>query len=224
MTPKYKVTRARSEEKKKEQFERILEIGKELFTKKGIGGFSMRNLAQKLDMTKNNLYNYVESKRELWIAIRNKFYKQFKEENIEIIKRYNNEPRIKLFMKICEHFFEFAERDFDVFILMHAFTSAPKSNKLGKFEKKYREYRLLDGTARIIQEMIDRGEIKETDPGKAALFLYAVLFGAMYIDMNRRIEIPILENIQMSIKNISSKDFQNYVLEMIEKVLKNNLL
>ena len=57
MTPKYKVTRARSEEKKKEQFERILEIGKELFTKKGIGGFSMRNLAQKLDMTKNNLYN-----------------------------------------------------------------------------------------------------------------------------------------------------------------------
>jgi len=53
----------------------------------------MRNLAQKLDMTKNNLYNYVESKRELWIAIRNKFYKQFKEENIEIIKSYNNEPR-----------------------------------------------------------------------------------------------------------------------------------
>ncbi|MHA1197469.1 MAG: TetR/AcrR family transcriptional regulator, partial [Promethearchaeota archaeon] len=93
MSPKYKVTRARSEEKKKEQFERILEIGKELFTKKGIDGFSMRNLAQKLDMTKNNLYNYVESKRELWIAIRNKFYKQFKEENIEIIKSYNNEPR-----------------------------------------------------------------------------------------------------------------------------------
>ena len=35
MTPKLKQTRARSEEKKEEQFERILDAGKELFLKKG---------------------------------------------------------------------------------------------------------------------------------------------------------------------------------------------
>ena len=91
MNPKIKQTRARSEDKKADQFERILEAGKELFLQKGAQGFSMRNLAEKLGMTKNNLYNYIESKRELWIAIRNRFYNQFKEENLEIIR--NNKPR-----------------------------------------------------------------------------------------------------------------------------------
>jgi AcrR family transcriptional regulator len=88
MTPKFKQTRARSEDKKADQFERILEAGKRLFLEKGSQGFSMRNLAEMLGMTKNNLYNYIESKRELWIAIRNKFYNQFKEENLEILKAY----------------------------------------------------------------------------------------------------------------------------------------
>jgi len=87
MTPKFKQTRARSADKKADQFERILEAGKRLFLEKGTQGFSMRNLAEMIGMTKNNLYNYVESKRELWIAIRNKFYGQFKEENLEIIEK-----------------------------------------------------------------------------------------------------------------------------------------
>ncbi|MHA1659205.1 MAG: TetR/AcrR family transcriptional regulator [Promethearchaeota archaeon] len=76
MTPKYKIERARSEEKKAIKFEKILEAGKKLFLEKGSEGFSMRNLANRLGMNKNNLYNYIESKRELWIAIRNKFYNQ----------------------------------------------------------------------------------------------------------------------------------------------------
>ncbi|MBK5134244.1 TetR/AcrR family transcriptional regulator, partial [Candidatus Bathyarchaeota archaeon] len=62
--------------KKAAQFEQILEAGKELFLEKGRDGFSLRGLAKILGMNQNNLYNYVESKRELWIAIRNKFFLQ----------------------------------------------------------------------------------------------------------------------------------------------------
>jgi len=65
MSPRLKQIRARSEDENALQFERILEAGKDLFLKKGSEGFSMRNLAEMLDMTKNNLYNYVERKREL---------------------------------------------------------------------------------------------------------------------------------------------------------------
>jgi len=223
MTPKLKQTRARSEEKKEEQYERIIETGKELFLKKGNKGFSMRNLAELLDMTKNNLYNYFESKRELWIAIRNRFYKQFKDENIKILKSHNG-PNIELVMKIFRHFFKFAERDFGVFIMMHALTSAPTSDKVGPIEKKYREYRLLDGTTDLIKKTLEKKEIRDGDPALIALFLYSLLFGAVYIDMNRREKIPILENIQLSIANVSSQDFQEYVLDIIEKLLKKDLL
>jgi AcrR family transcriptional regulator len=224
MTPEYKLTRARSEEKKAIQFERILEAGKELFIKKGAAGFSMRILAEKLGMTKNNLYNYVGSKRELWIAIRNKFYKQYREENIEVIKKHGTGSNIDLLMKLFEKFMEFAERDFGVFTMMHAFTSTPTSSKVGEIEKKYREFHLLDGTTDIIQRTIDSGEIGEKDPALVALFLYSLIFGATYIDMNRRIQNPLLENVQLSLKNVTSADFQDYVLKIIEKLLKNDIL
>lgn len=223
MSPKFKQTRARSEEKKADQYERILEVGKNLFLEKGAEGFSMRNLAELLGMTKNNLYNYVESKRELWIAIRNRFYNQFKHENIEILKTHNG-SNIDLLTKIFKHFFEFAERDFGVFLMMHALTSAPTSDKVGKIEKKYREFRLLDGTTNLINKTMEEKEIHSGDPAIIALFLYSLLFGAVYIDMNRREKIPILENIQLSIANVSSEDFQEYVLKIMEKLLKEDLL
>lgn len=223
MTPKFKQTRARSKDKKADQFEKILEAGKELFLEKGTQGFSMRNLAEKLDMTKNNLYNYVESKRELWIAIRNRFYNQFKEENIDIIRK-EHKSSVDLLLAIFEHFFEFAERDFGVFTMMHTPTSSPPSNKVGPIEEKYREFRLLDGNTRLLLEAVDKGEIQLENPHLVSIFLYSLLFGACYINMNRRVENPLLENIQFSIKDVSNENFKEYVLKIIEKLLKENML
>ena len=85
LTKKVKKTRSRSPEKKAQQFEEILEAGKQMFQEEGGVGFTLRGLAKKLDMNQNNLYNYVESKRELWIAIRQKFYEQYRDENRKII-------------------------------------------------------------------------------------------------------------------------------------------
>ena len=82
---KVKKTRSRSPEKKAQQFERILEAGKQLFQQKGREGFSLRGVAKTLDMNQNNLYNYIESKRELWIAIRKKFFEQYRDENLSLI-------------------------------------------------------------------------------------------------------------------------------------------
>jgi hypothetical protein len=42
--------------------------------------------------------------------------------------------------------------------------------------------------------------------------------------MNRRNGNPILENIQLSIKDISNEEFRRYVLNIVERLLKDNLL
>ncbi|MFX1501361.1 MAG: TetR/AcrR family transcriptional regulator, partial [Promethearchaeota archaeon] len=117
-------TRSRTPEKKAARFEKILEAGKKLFIEKGRDGFSLRGLAKVLGMNQNNLYNYVESKRELYIAIRNKFFKQYREENIEIIKRHKSSS-LDLLIKIFNHFFNFAESDFGAFAMMHLRTLPP---------------------------------------------------------------------------------------------------
>lgn len=223
MCPKYKETRARTPEKKEDQFERIIKVGTELFLKKGFEGFSMRNLAEDLHMTKNNLYNYVSSKRELWIAIRNKFYNQFKTENLEIIKNHQG-SNTELILEISKHFIEFAERDHDVFLMMFAPTNAPPSKGVGKIEKKYREYRLLDGTTKLVQKTIDSGEIGDKNPALISLLIFSLLFGSTYIDFNRRVLNPVLENVQLSVKDISPEEFQNYIISIIEKLLTNDLV
>ncbi|NVM43403.1 MAG: TetR/AcrR family transcriptional regulator [Candidatus Lokiarchaeota archaeon] len=246
MNPKLKQTRARSEDKKEEQFERILDAGKKLFLEKGTEGFSMRNLAEMLGMTKNNLYNYIESKRELWIAIRNKFYSQFKEENLKIIKKHEGST-CNLILKLYEHFLEFADKDYDRFKMMFNVIEAPHSNNVpGPIERNYAEYRLLEGTTNIIQRAIDEGEI-ELEEGKASflsLFIYSLFMGVAYIEMNRavmfaKIEkikqmkkeeevddnlVKVEETLQLTKVEMSNESLRNYTLEILEKILKNNSL
>jgi len=225
MTPRIKQTRARSKEDKAEQFEKILSAGKELFLKKGTSGFSMRNLAEMLDMTKNNLYNYVESKRELWIAIRNKFYNEFKEENLEIIK-YHNGSTCDLVLKLYEHFLDYADRDYDKFKMMFNVIEAPPSAKVGPIEKKYHEYRLLDGTTKFIQKAINNEEIKDDNASLLSLLSYSFMMGVAYIEMNRSMDRPpdkVWETIQLSQLDVSTQEFKENALKIIEKMFKNGI-
>lgn len=217
-----KKTRSRSPKKKAQQFERILEAGKQLFLDKGRDGFSLRSLAKMLDMNQNNLYNYVDSKRELWIAIRNKFFKQYKDENLEIIESHEG-SNVDLLLKIFDHFFEFAENDQAAFSMMHIITSPP-SDKVGKFEKEYKAFNFLDGTTRKIQEAIIKGEIKEDNSAILSFFLYSLILGATIVentmreleesndDERRKAE----ETTQYGTQSFSSSEFRKYVLKKIE--------
>ena len=227
---KEKKIRSRSPEKKAAQFERILEAGKEFFLEKGRDGFNLRGLAKILGMSQNNFYNYVESKRELWIAIRNKFFKQFRDENIEIIKKHQGSA-IDLLIKIFKHFLEFADKDFGAFSMMHIIQSPP-SDKIGPFEREYREFNFLDGTTRAIQRAIDAGEIKESNAAMLSSFIYSIILGAAIVERNMKtIEQnndyngdPASENIQYVYGGFSSSEFRNYVLDKLELFLKDSNL
>ncbi len=225
MNPKLKQTRARSEDKKADQFERILESGKTLFLSKGSRGFSMRNLAEMLGMTKNNLYNYIESKRELWIAIRNRFYNQFYEENLEIVKNHKG-TTCELILKLYKHFLEFSERDYDKFRMMFNIVDAPHSDKIGPIEKTYREFRLLDGTTRLIQEAIDKGEVKNDNASLLSMIIFSFTMGVAYIEMNRSLEKTpqkVWETIQLSQLDVSRDEVKESSLKILESILKNGI-
>ena len=217
-----KKTRSRSPIKKAQQFERILEAGKQLFLDKGRDGFSLRGLAKILDMNQNNIYNYVESKRELWIAIRNKFYKQFKDENLEIIESHEG-SNVDLLMKVFNHFFEFAENDPAASSMMHIIPSPP-SDKVGKFEKEYKAFNFLDGTTRKIQEAINAGEIKESNSAILSFFIYSLILGATIVeysmraleDSNDNEGIKVDETIQYKTQPFTSSEFRKYVLKKLE--------
>ena len=221
-----KQTRSRSPEKKAAQFEKILEAGKELFLEKGRDGFSLRGLAKILGMNQNNLYNYVESKRELWIAIRNKFYAQYREQNRNIIKKHKGSTK-DLLMKIFNNFLEFAEKDFGAFAMMHL-RESPPSNKIGPFEKEYREFNYLRGTAKVIQDAIEKGEINYSNAGMLTFFTYSLILGATMVERHMRTveqdpkykEDYASEILQFGQADFSREEFRNFLLENLEKLLK----
>ncbi|MFW9950430.1 MAG: TetR/AcrR family transcriptional regulator [Candidatus Thorarchaeota archaeon] len=223
---KAKKTRSRSPEKKAQQFEKILEVGKQLFQDHGRDGFTLGGLAKKLGMNKNNLYNYIESKRELWIAIRKKCYKQYRNENREIIKMSNESSgnNIDTLLKIFTHFFEFAENDYAAFRIMHIIPS-PSSNKIGPYEKEYKQFSFLDGTTRLIQKAIDNGEIKETNGALLSFFMFSLLLGATMVEKamrdieetNNKEGKEVEERMQFASQNFTSKEFRKYTLRKIQK-------
>lgn len=222
MNPKITTPRARTKEKKAAQFERILEAGMQLFLDKGSTGFSLRGLANILGMNKNNLYNYVESKRELWIAIRRKFYQKFRDENVAIIKNHKGST-INLILKIYRHFLEFYEDDFGVFLMMHNIIDVPITNKIGSLEKDYREFRLLDGTTRLFKQAITNGEIEEKSPSFISFLTYGMLVGTVFIEAHMRYGFsgtPPQEIIQFSEADFTVEEFRDYVLESIEDFIK----
>lgn len=222
-----KKTRHRSPEKKAQRFNKILEIGKQLFIEQGQKGFTMRKLAKRLDMDPNNLYNYVESKRELWIAIRKKFYEQYRDENREIIKDFNG-TIVDLLLLVSEHFFEFAERDFAAFRMMHVIASPP-SKKIGSIEREYKQFNFLEKTTQLIQKAINKGEIKDNNAALLSFFLFSILLGGTLVEAAMRdidktsdkIGRKIDERLQFGTQGFTSKNFREYLLRKIEKVLKD---
>jgi len=222
-----KQTRSRSPEKKAAQFEQILEAGKELFLEKGRDGFSLRGLAKILGMNQNNLYNYVESKRELWIAIRNKFFLQYRDENIKI--REEHEGTISdLLMKFFTNFLEFAHKDYGAFSMMHL-TESPPSNKIGSVEKEYQEFNYLRGTAKVVEDAIEAKEINYSNPGLITFFIYSLILGAAIVERNMRkfeqnpdFEGDNVSEILSFKTEFNSLEFRNFVLEKLEFILKDS--
>lgn len=219
---KIKKSRSRSPEKKAQQFERILQAGKKLFSENGREGFSLRGLAKILEMNQNNLYNYVESKRELWIAIRKKFFEQYRDENRTIIKNHEGST-VDLLLNVFEHFFNFAEEDFTAFTMMHIIPSPP-SDKIGPFEKQYKPFNFLNGTTKVIQEAINEGEIKESNAAILSFFMYSLVLGATMIERTMRNfekktdykSTEADEMFQFGGQTFTSKEFRKYVLRKIQ--------
>ncbi len=109
---KPKKKRSRSKEDKAKQMEKILEGCLKLIREKGFFGFEMRALAKHIGMSKANLYNYVSSKRELWIAVRIKTMRDFKA-GIEKTAFSNGEDNsLEILKKVGRFVFDFAAEGF----------------------------------------------------------------------------------------------------------------
>lgn len=208
--PTKKKTRARSPEQKEKQFERILEEGKKLFLEFGREGIKMRALAKNLDMSEANLYNYVESKRELWYAIRGNYLKQYLTRMNEVFKKYENSV-VDLAEKWGEFFFKFANEDYQRFQMIWNMTP-PHAKKIGPIEKAFKPYRLMDLSLNAVKKAFQAEGLDQDEVVEYFYFMTCINYGAVI--MGRFLQNRINQYKEES-PNLSVEKFSKFVLKKL---------
>ncbi len=202
---------------KKNQFQRIVDAGREMFNSMGSTGFSTRLLAKKLKMSQGNLYNYVKSKRELWISIRREDFMKFKNEMEDIVNKHKG-TSISLLEKLMLYFFEFARTERSRFQMMFVIP-APQSKIIGPIERDYTIIDPLDIIRKIVQKAIDAKDIKETNINNLTYYLYAIAYGAAFVERDLMTRNIIMEPINRNANISVIENFRKYIMQCVRKHL-----
>ena len=201
-----------SARKRLEQFEKIINVGRDLFSQRGSHGFSTHELAKRLSMSQGNVYNYVESKRELWLAIRREDYREYKLKLASIIENHQG-PYIPLFKKLAYFFLDYARDERRKFQMMYLM-SPPPSKKVGKIEKNYvpvyPQYLLID----VIEKAKEAGEIMDMDSVKFSLLMFSIIYGISATETGLSIKNPIQEPLLAPEDKINPLDFRDFALDI----------
>ncbi|MFX1275734.1 MAG: TetR/AcrR family transcriptional regulator [Promethearchaeota archaeon] len=211
MVERKRKTRARAPEKKRKQFDEILEVGRNLFVEYGSHGFSLRELASKLNMSKSNLYNYIISKRELWYAIRTRYFSEYEKGFAEILKNHDGN-NVELGVKWAQYFLEFAAEDKKRFEIMF-FIRAPSSNKIGPYEEKYRPLDVIKKGINIVLKAVEEGKNKEKNPIALYYYMYATCLGAAKFEADLNLTYKITKSSNNDKYLLTSEEFRKFFLK-----------
>ncbi len=214
MVKKIKTKKRARGENKEAQFDAILDEAMDLFVKRGPYGFGMRALARRLDMSEANLYNYVESKRELWIAVRMKHYQAYQDEFNELVESHEGDF-IDFCIKWAELYLEFASSNYKRFQMMN-FVPAPPSEKEGKLEQSYRPFEFIKQGIQLLQDAVDREEIKSVKAPALFYYFYSVCLGAAKAEADMRIREKILEPYEFNSGRFDASQFRQYILRELK--------
>lgn len=212
--------RARTKTRKEAKYYQILETGKELFLEHGIEGFSMRALARKMAMSKGNLYNYVQSKRELWFGIVSQEYEDF-EAKLRGLAEKVYTTSIERLITLGNFFLTFCAEDYRRFQMMFL-TPPPKSDKNGPIEEEFKFTNILGYIRQLFQKAIDAGEIQNEDAKKLTLYYWAVILGAAKVEANLEPMNLFMQNYFEKAKSFTREDFRKFFLDRTAENLKKS--
>ena len=191
-----------------EQFKRIINAGRELFISSGPHGFKLRQLAENLEMYQGNLYNYVQSKRELFFAIIKNDHEKFRQDMDEIVLNYEG-FYTDLLLKLAENYINFAQTRPTVFKMMFS-TPAPLSKKTGPIEKSFKP-QSLDVVYDVIKLAIENDELWEVDANLLTYFFWGIVHGSVLVSKGYIDEYPEDKD--------ANKRIHNYILTQLKHII-----
>ena len=162
---------------KQEKFDKILDVGRSLFAKDGLG-MSMRELATKAGFGGvSSLYRYVGNKRELWFAIVNKDVIEYNIEFEKIMLDPSLVSNQAILLKMLSQFLEYSRNDFDKFRIV--FLMEPPESEIldGEFELVHNP-KIFQNFLVVVQRGIQTNEFSGEDPILMIGVIWSMIMGA----------------------------------------------
>ncbi len=211
-----KTTRARSPEKKEKMFHTIVKEGRKLFVNKGVNGFTIRELATNVGMSSGNLYNYVESKRELWIAIRRNDIQNIKDLLSGTVSTHVG-SYTALLEKLYYQYLVYLSDNLQSFMMLF-FVGLPPSKNAGPLELSYTPIRPLDVIKEILRKAMDSKEIQQSNVEELSLLVFTILHGVAVSEIDFRFGSNLYDPTYNG-EFIQSKDqFHKQIVQIIKLV------
>ena len=159
-------------------------------------------------MYQGNLYNYVQSKRELFFAIIKNDHEKFRRAMDEIVLNHEG-FYTELLLKLTENYVNLAQTHPNVLKMMFS-TPAPLSKKTGPIEKSFKP-QSLDVIVEVINLAIKNDEIWEVDADLLSHFLWGIVHGSVLVSKSYVDEYPEDPD--------ASKRFHDYILTQLKHII-----
>lgn len=160
----------------KDRVEQVLERAAQLFTQKGYGAASMRDIAAEVDIRPSSLYHHFPSKQDILFAICYGFQRDF---NLEVVPelRAEHPPERAIRAAITRHFMFSNRRRADVLVTGRERRSLPPERQ-ATINALRREYR--DGLIATIERGCREGIFSVPDAKLAAMVILDMVNGPSY--------------------------------------------
>lgn len=182
---------AKTPRKKASKKELILRKAAAMFREKGFAATSMRDLAESVGIEAASLYNHIRSKNEILEAICFDVANRFNT-NMDLLESSNHKSITKVETLLRFHIQQMTESYEEVYVSDREWKHL-EDPYLSNFQNQRRAYRKK--FAAIIEEGIQRGEIRKIDASTAVLIMLHAISGIeSWHRSTAKIDAPELEN------------------------------
>ncbi len=202
---------------KQKKFGHLLEVAREMFIFQSNIGFSTADIAKKMNMAQANIYNYINSKRDLWFAI-DLQYQYTINKKFHEISNYDL-PSFDRFMLMIKNFYNFVRTHPDHVFFSYK-TIPPPAKEIGPFElekKKFGRSNLII-LEDVLKEGEKSGEFKHDMNSKSLIFqTWSTVYGSVNYYIVSDLFNPTGKHHPISYKNLKeSEELESDVINFIE--------
>lgn len=168
----------------------LIKAGVEILSKEGVGGLSLRKVAQRAGVSHSAPYAHFKDKQSLIAAISTEGFKQLYDELTAVIARYANNPKKQL-TEGALAYIKFAAKNSDTFKIM--FSSVLEQ------EKEYPAYveitrKTFEQVVQIVKACQDAGVLRPAPPEVMAVAVWGQVHGIISLTLEGQVSHNVLDH------------------------------